>query len=139
MNWIVRSALVVPWLAMAACGSTSRQAMPDVPTGKRLFGHYCASCHGDAGRGDGPVSPLLKVAVPDVTRIAARRGGRFPDDEIFRIVDGQAPLPAHGTRNMPVWGYEFFGDDGDDAAAHGAATERIERLVRYLRSIQREP
>jgi hypothetical protein len=38
---------------------------------------------------------------------------------------------------MPVWGYEFFGEDPDDEVAHREATEKIERLVRYLQSIQR--
>jgi hypothetical protein len=75
--------------------------------------------------------------VPDLTRIAVRRGGRFPADEIYRIVDGQADLAAHGPRHMPVWGYEFFGDEPDDEAAHAEASVRIERLVSYLRSIQR--
>jgi hypothetical protein len=77
------------------------------------------------------------VDVPDLTRIAARRGGVFPDEEIFKIVDGQADLRSHGPRHMPVWGYEFFGDDPDDEAAHRQATEMVERLVEYLRSIQR--
>jgi hypothetical protein len=85
------------------------------------------------------VAPLLKVNVPDLTLIASRRGGAFPDDEIYRIVDGQADLAAHGPRHMPVWGYEFFGDDPDDEVAHRQATAKVERLVLYLRSIQRTP
>jgi hypothetical protein len=36
-----------------------------------------------------------------------------------------------------VWGCEFFGEDADEEVAHREATEKIERLVRYLRSIQR--
>jgi hypothetical protein len=38
---------------------------------------------------------------------------------------------------MPVWGYEFFGDEADDEAAHAEASGRIERVVNYLRSVQR--
>jgi hypothetical protein len=48
-----------------------------------------------------------------------------------------AGFPAHGPRHMPVWGYEFFGDEPDDEAAHAEASVKIERLVSYLRSIQR--
>jgi hypothetical protein len=84
------------------------------------------------------VAPVLGVTPPDLTRIAARRGGVFPEDEIFRIVDGQADLAAHGPRHMPVWGYEFFGEDADDEAAHRQATDKVDRLVAYLRSIQRK-
>jgi len=46
---------------------------------------------------------------------------------IFRIVDGQADLGSHGPRNMPVWGYEFFGADADDETAHGEATRKVAR------------
>ena len=38
---------------------------------------------------------------------------------------------------MPVWGYELFGDHSDDRIAHRQATEKVERLVEYLRSIQK--
>jgi hypothetical protein len=69
--------------------------------------------------------------------IAARRGGTFPVDEIYRIIDGQADLTAHGPRHMPVWGYEFFGDDASDEAAHRAATEKVESVIRFLQSVQR--
>jgi len=58
---------------------------------------------------------------------------------IFRIVDGQADLGSHGPRNMPVWGYEFFGADADDETAHGEATRKVESVVEFLHSIQRAP
>jgi hypothetical protein len=82
------------------------------------------------------VAPILKVTVPDLTLIASRRGGVFPEQEVFRIVDGQAALGAHGPRNMPVWGYEFFGNDPDDERAHREASTKIEDLTRFLRAIQ---
>ena len=118
--------------AVAGADDTHKTA-----TAAHLYQVSCSGCHGREARGDGPVSPFLTVDVPDLTRIAARRGGVFPAEEIFRIVDGQADLRSHGPRHMPVWGYEFFGDDPDDEAAHRQATEMVERLVEYLRSIQR--
>jgi len=104
----------------------------------RQFRLSCSGCHGADARGNGPIAPILTVAVPDLTLIASRRGGWFPADEVYRIVDGQADLSAHGPRHMPVWGYEFFGDDADDELAHRKATDKIERVVSYLRSIQRQ-
>ena len=83
------------------------------------------------------MAPLLTVPVPDLTLIAQRRGGQFPELEVFRIIDGQSDLTGHGPRHMPVWGYEFFGDDADDETAHRRATDKVDRLVAYLRSIQR--
>jgi mono/diheme cytochrome c family protein len=134
---------------LASCNSAPRSravtpadALPPAAAralahGARSYKASCAACHGERGRGDGPVAAFLTVQVADLTRIAARRSGSFPEDEVYRIIDGQADLAAHGPRHMPVWGYEFFGDDADDEAAHGRASEKIERLVHYLRSIQR--
>lgn len=124
-------------LSLAACLGTGIQR--NAPSGQHVFRSSCAGCHGIDARGNGPIAPILSVPVPDLTLIVARRGGQFPVDEVFRIVDGQADLPAHGPRHMPVWGYEFFGDDPDDEAAHRRATDKIDRLVNYLRSLQRVP
>ena len=88
------------------------------------------------GRGDGPVAALMNVSVPDLTRIAVRRGGSFPEEEIARIIDGLSPLAAHGTRNMPVWGYEFYDPRLEDRKAETQVTERVDRLVAHLASIQ---
>jgi mono/diheme cytochrome c family protein len=97
----------------------------------------CAGCHGVDADGLGPIAPVLKVKVPDLRGIAVRRNGQFPELEIFRIIDGQAEISGHGPRHMPIWGYEFFGDDADDEAAHKQATDKVDQLVAYLRSIQR--
>lgn len=132
-------------LSLAGCsgdradGTTSgaRQDGSGTDQGRRQFLVSCSGCHGEDARGNGPIAPILNIAVPDLTLIAARRGGEFPADEIYRIIDGQADLSAHGPRHMPVWGYEFFGDDPDDELAHREASEKIERLSAYLASIQR--
>ena len=65
-------------------------------------------CHGKDGKGGGTMAKSLKVAPPDLARIAMRNGGRFPMARIQRIISGEEPLPAgHGTREMPVWGPIF--------------------------------
>lgn len=65
--------------------------------------------------------PGERVVAADLTRVAA-----------------QADLRAHGPRYMPVWGYEFFGQDPDDRVAHDQAVAQTERLVAYLRALQRD-
>jgi len=122
---------------LVACSAQRNQVAAAEPSGADLFRLHCASCHGENARGNGPVAPFLAVAVPDLTRIGQRHGGRFAPLEVFKSIDGQAPLPCHGTRNMPVWGYEFFGPQSDDRLAHLQATERVERLVSYLGTLQR--
>jgi len=102
--------------------------------GRDLYAFYCASCHGRDAKGEGPVSPALKAAPPDLTRIAIGNGGVFPRARIEAIVSGRAdpPLPVHGTREMPVWGPIFDGLDRNESANRA----RIASIVDYLDSIQ---
>ena len=133
---IIRNGLLlVAVIALAACAS-EKAPHHQAAAGERLYKVSCAACHGADARGTGPVAPLLTVPVPDLTRIAQRRGGQFPELDVFRIIDGQAEMAGHGPRHMPVWGYEFFGDDADDEVAHRRATDKVDVLVAYLRSIQ---
>jgi hypothetical protein len=37
---------------------------------------------------------------------------------------------------MPVWGYEFWVEEGGDVTAQRAVREAINKLVEYLRSVQ---
>jgi mono/diheme cytochrome c family protein len=104
--------------------------------GPSLYKNHCASCHGTYGRGDGPVAASLKVEVPDLTRIAIRHGGQFPDEQVRKIIDGRTTRPPHGPRNMPVWGDVFTAAGGDDPKAQKRASDLVELLTEYLRSIQ---
>ena len=67
--------------------------------GKREDVNRCAVCHGDAGKGDGPLSALLKIPVSDLTKVQKNNAGVFPFDGF----DGREAVAAHGSRNMPVW------------------------------------
>ena len=122
---------------LGACAGSQRVEKTAVASGERLYRTSCAGCHGVDADGRGPIAPLLNVPVPDLHGVAARRHGEFPELEIFRIIDGQAQIVGHGPRHMPIWGYEFFGDDADDEVAHRQATDKVDQLVAYLRSIQR--
>jgi len=124
-------------LAPVACVTVSEWRDPSEYTGRELFQSFCASCHGENGTGHGPVAPLLNAPVADLTHIAARNGGQFPRDRVYRTIDGQAETPAHGSRHMPVWGYEFYGDSEDDRKAHRQAERTIDRLVKYVESLQK--
>jgi mono/diheme cytochrome c family protein len=107
-------------------------------TGAQLYGRFCASCHGESGRGDGPVAPFFKLAVPDITRIT-KRHGTFPVEDVRRIIDGRTVKPAHGTRSMPVWGWEFrAAEDGPGERSQNKADELVARLVEHVRSIQKQ-
>ena len=105
-------------------------------SGAQLYREFCATCHGVNAHGDGPVAPSLKRKVPDLTLIAQRRGGTFPSEGIHRIIDGRSTPRAHGSAEMPVWGWEFYGFEGEDATRRRHVAELIDQLVEYLRSIQ---
>jgi mono/diheme cytochrome c family protein len=106
-------------------------------SGEELFDRFCASCHGVGARGDGPVARSLNVAVPDLTSIAVRYG-EFPAARIRDVIDGRGiDTAAHGTRTMPVWGYEFYVEEGADVTAQRAVRDAINRLVEHLLSLQR--
>jgi hypothetical protein len=38
---------------------------------------------------------------------------------------------------MPVWGYEFWVDEGGDVLAQTAVRDAINKLVEHLRTVQR--
>lgn len=134
---IVASAAV---LLVAACTSTrTRERSLMEISGADMYEQLCSSCHGVSGHGDGPVSSLIKIGVPDLTRIAQRDGGEFPTEDVRRTIDGRWDRRAHGARDMPVWGWQFYDSAAtDDVAERAVVDSMIDRLVNYLRSIQVE-
>jgi mono/diheme cytochrome c family protein len=110
--------------------------------GRTTFRVSCANCHGEEGKGDGPIAPFMKVSVPDLTTIAARGGGEFPRDRVLRILDGRDEVPIHGPREMPIWGEVFQDprvagtDRGLPEAQEDRARRRMEEVLAYLESIQ---
>ncbi|MDP1781172.1 MAG: cytochrome c, partial [Hydrogenophaga sp.] len=80
--------------------------------GKREFDANCASCHGTSGKGDGPLVPFLTRSPPDLTQLAKRNGGVLPMSRLYDVIDG-AEVPAHGSRDMPVWGRDYRVKDAE--------------------------
>ena len=78
-----------------------------IESGRLDFIQYCSSCHGDDGKGVGPVTSALRTPPADLTEIRYRRNGSFPVEEVTKIIDGRKLVAAHGSRDMPVWGLRF--------------------------------
>ena len=135
---VIRRILVVAGLLVVPSAVLASDVPPFLDyNGAQLFQRFCASCHGPQGYGDGPVAPSLKVMIPDLTELSKRAGGHFPADRVHEIIDGRAVLTAHGTRPMPVWGYELEAQVPPDQPGREVAQGLIARLVEHLRSIQR--
>lgn len=105
-------------------------------SGEELFLRYCAACHGSDAGGTGPVALTMSKQVPDLTRLVASSGDEFPAGAIRDAIDGRSMAISHGTRQMPVWGYEFWVEEGADVVAERTAREMIDRIVVFLESIQ---
>jgi mono/diheme cytochrome c family protein len=134
-------------IPLLGCASTDSGSGPETPApgepnamlvevGGRAFATHCASCHGADGRGTGPVAAALVTPPADLTRIAARRGGDFPADDIAAWIDGRMATAAHGSREMPVWGYRFAEGLPEGELTQELVRGRILTVVEYLRSIQ---
>lgn len=125
--------------AAAALMATGGALAQSPEEGAALFATYCASCHGDAATGDGVMTGVLNIEVPDLTGLAAANGGVFPRARAAYQIDGRDPILAHGGE-MP-----FFGDlfDGEMAAFKTASGQPILTgagiisLVLWLETIQR--
>jgi mono/diheme cytochrome c family protein len=102
-------------------------------SGKEMYDSYCASCHGVDGKGDGPAAPALKAVPTNLTTLAVKNSGTFPAAHVATKIQGGAMIPAHGSKEMPVWGPIFMTMGGHSTAQ---VELRIRNLTNYLESIQ---
>ena len=112
--------------------------------GERDFRSYCAPCHGVSGVGDGPVAAELVKKPIDLTKLSGGGDGVVLDAQIRKLIDGRDMPRAHGTSEMPVWGVWFSAAanaagllQDDVPTTEAVVNARIERLVDYLKSIQK--
>ena len=121
-----------------ACSASGRAQ--DVDVGKVEFQNSCAACHGADAKGRGPLSRMLKSTPPDLTMIAKKNNGVFPLNAVYEIIDGRNPVEAHGTREMPIWGFRYMPSPYEAVSPSGATESgirvRILAIVDYLNRIQ---
>ena len=124
--------LIAPATAMA-----QDQPMKQTTTGGEVYRMYCASCHGQSARGDGPLAATMSRKPANLTEIAKRNGGEFPSDLVFRTIDGRNKVRGHGGPDMPEWGEAF--SKSREAGDADRVKNVIQSLVDYLDSIQLRP
>jgi mono/diheme cytochrome c family protein len=132
-------ALVALVVAFAILGADTPTAIKKVQpsrtspsSGKDMFTTYCAVCHGTDAKGGGPAVAALKMPPPDLTTMTKRNGGKFPELRVFNTISGDVNMPAHGSKDMPVWGDVFRSMERDSAAQQ----MRMSNLTKYIESLQ---
>jgi len=98
-----------------------------------MFTSYCAVCHGTDGKGGGPAASALKTAPADLTKLSANNGGKYPALKVSSAIRGSNDLPAHGSKDMPVWGQVFWSmSNGHE----GEVQQRVSNLTQYIETLQ---
>ncbi len=103
-------------------------------SGEEMYKNYCASCHGGDAKGNGPAASALKAPPTDLTRLAKNNGGKYPAMKVASILHGEEALPAHGSKEMPIWGNLFWTMSGGHQAE---VQQRIANLNKYVESLQK--
>ena len=102
-------------------------AQGDAAKGKELFSGMgtCWTCHGQAGKGDGPASAALNPKPRDLTtgdfKFDADKNGTAGEDADLSMVIKQGPAPFGGSNAMPTF-------------AH-LSDEQVADLVAYIRTL----
>jgi len=134
----MRTCFCLAVLAACALEAQEKAAIKRVPlqptdmtSGKEMFKTYCATCHGPGGKGDGPAVSALKKTPADLTQLARKHDGKFPDAYVTAKLKN-VDEPIHGSREMPIWGALL------PSVSQGEAETqlRINNLVGYIASIQ---
>ena len=87
--------------------------------GKILFTHYCATCHGDEGKGDGQNASNLNPPPPDMS-VSKNTG----DPALLRKVIAEGSAAAGRSPQSPPWGRSL-------------SRQQIDYLVAYCQSLAR--
>ena len=123
-------------LGVAACVSVATAARAVDHPGKATFDQYCASCHGPAADGTGPVAAEMKVAPSDLRKLGQKYGTPLPKPKLRELVDGREMLRAHGTSKMPVWGEQFVSNVPPTANTEFFKRGMIIVILDYIETLQ---
>ena len=134
------SLVVCAGLVFGLAGAGSKEPAREESTrliesiqGAPLYTAYCAVCHGQDGKGAGPMARSLKFPPLDLTKITERTGGAFPLKRVQKIIAGEEEIAAgHGTRAMPVWGPVF----SQVAWDQDLGRIRVYNLAKYIETLQ---
>jgi len=118
----------------------ARSVLAAETSAKTDYLHYCARCHGNDGKGNGPdADETAGYHALDLTRISKNRNGEFPRQYVYDVVDGGKRVPEHQDWNspMPLWGMVFqLKGQAYSAESESNVKRRVSALVDYIESLQ---
>lgn len=108
----------------------------DPASGKQMYIDCCAPCHGVAGEGNGPAAPALKVQPTNLSLLAKNNGRHYPATRVTDVLRFGTPTPAHGSKDMPVWGNLFHSLSASHGTERAESALRIQKISDYVASLQ---
>ena len=107
--------LFIVALCAVVLGTSLIAQAADAEQGKKLYGQFCASCHGQSGKGDGAAAAALNPKPRDHTD--KEYMSKMSDDDMLKVIKnggasiGKSPL-------MPPWGASLKDDQIQDIIAY---------------------
>jgi mono/diheme cytochrome c family protein len=101
--------------------------------GRDMFVHYCASCHGTSGGGDGPAAINRETPLPDLRTLTKRYQGKFPAGYVGALLKFRRTRASHGSVEMPVWVTRF---KSLDPVNDPTGQRHVDDVIMYIRSLQ---
>lgn len=138
MHHSTRSGFAAKIALAAAIGLAAAPAAHAAdPAGKGPYEQYCASCHGVAADGKGPVADEMKIVPADLRKLHERYGDPLAKPRLREVIDGRDMPRSHGLPGMPVWGEKLLagvppGVDGKEFFKRGT----ILVIIDYLQTLQ---
>lgn len=97
----------------------ARAASNNPEAGKTNYVNLCLTCHGERGKGDGPVGQYLTPKPSDLSKMVSERD----DDYLFKVIKGGGASVGKSP-SMPAWGGQLSKDE-------------IENVISYIKTFSK--